>query len=441
GSVSRRLTLLVLAAAAAAWSAYLWLELIDARQGGEAFCAFGGGCDALWDGAFASWIQRVTGLPVAAWGVVWGGAALLVTALRSFRDRDDKVSMALRTASLVIASAGIASLGVLVAASVAANALCGSCIVTYIFVLAWVVVALFDFVRDRRKTPGSSYVHGTALAAGATAAVFLMLLIPGRNTPMSTSALADASFTAVSGDVLGEASDATSNDPERDQQLIQFLASLELEAAQLVSRSLEVMRTATPVPVEPPRALLYEDDAPVRITTFTDARCSHCAGLHRDLDVIRGLPGGANFSLEARHYPLDGNCNANLQAHGSEESASCTAARAEICAESLDDATRGQLVGAIYAKQQGLVPADVMQIASPVVTNLESCLAAPATAAILLDDIAWATRHDIRGTPMVLINGRKGTAFGPFLYAMVLAGGDLDHRAFAMLPDPPPAEG
>ena len=40
------------------------------------------------------------------------------------------------------------------------------------------------------------------------------------------------------------------------------------------------------------------------------------------------------------------------------------------------------------------------------------------------------------GTPLVLVNGRRGAAFGPFLYAMVLTKGSPDHPAFAGLPPP-----
>ena len=49
-----------------------------------------------------------------------------------------------------------------------------------------------------------------------------------------------------------------------------------------------------------------------------------------------------------------------------------------------------------------------------------------------------ATRHEFEGTPLVLVNGRKGSAFGPFLYAMVLTEGRPDHPAFGALPAPKP---
>jgi len=39
----------------------------------------------------------------------------------------------------------------------------------------------------------------------------------------------------------------------------------------------------------------------------------------------------------------------------------------------------------------------------------------------------------------VLVNGRHGSAFPPFLYAIALAGGSPDHSAFDGLPPPDPA--
>ena len=57
-----------------------------------------------------------------------------------------------------------------------------------------------------------------------------------------------------------------------------------------------------------------------------------------------------------------------------------------------------------------------------------------ATEAALRDDIAWAMSCDIKGTPLMLVNGRTAPAFPPFLHAILLAGGDAKHPLFAYLP-------
>ncbi|MEO8348552.1 MAG: vitamin K epoxide reductase family protein, partial [Acidobacteriota bacterium] len=69
--------LVVLGALSALWSLFLWMELVLLRSGGRSFCATGGklDCSAIWNGAFASAVQRLTGLPIAGWGLVWSAVA------------------------------------------------------------------------------------------------------------------------------------------------------------------------------------------------------------------------------------------------------------------------------------------------------------------------------------------------------------------------------
>ena len=59
--------------AASLLAAFLWAQLVISRSGGVSFCGPGDSdCASLWNGSFASWVHRMTGLPVAAWGLVWG---------------------------------------------------------------------------------------------------------------------------------------------------------------------------------------------------------------------------------------------------------------------------------------------------------------------------------------------------------------------------------
>ena len=71
--------------------------------------------------------------------------------------------------------------------------------------------------------------------------------------------------------------------------------------------------------------------------------------------------------------------------------------------------------------------------------ELERCVASPEVAQELAEDVDYAWEFEPDGTPLVLVNGRRGTSFGPFLYAMVLTGGDPEHPAFEALPPPNPA--
>jgi serine/threonine-protein kinase len=67
---------------------------------------------------------------------------------------------------------------------------------------------------------------------------------------------------------------------------------------------------------------------------------------------------------------------------------------------------------------------------------LEACVRSAATEAHLRDDLEWATAQGIEGTPLVLVNGRKASAWPPFLMVIVLTGGRTDHPLLAHLPGP-----
>jgi serine/threonine-protein kinase len=70
--------------------------------------------------------------------------------------------------------------------------------------------------------------------------------------------------------------------------------------------------------------------------------------------------------------------------------------------------------------------------------ELQACLRAPETERKLQDDIRWAVEHDIHGTPLLLVNGRKALPFPPLLYVLALTRGATAHPAFIALPPPQP---
>jgi serine/threonine-protein kinase len=171
----------------------------------------------------------------------------------------------------------------------------------------------------------------------------------------------------------------------------------------------------------------------VRITEFTDVLCDHCADLHRTLASLREHAGAASFSVEPRQFPLDGRCNPMIQ-RGGESNVRCLAARAQICLEGHERAF--EFSGALFANQKSLTEARIYELAQPFASRaaLDRCLRDAATEGRLQSDIADASRHELEGTPLVLVNGRKGTSFGPFLYAMILTRGEAAHPAFTGLP-------
>jgi serine/threonine-protein kinase len=425
-----------LAALHALLALFQWAQLMVARGGGEAFCGLdeSGACASIWDLPFANAVQHWTGLPVAGWGLVWSlvafGLALGVLVRRA-RGRSPEP---LWTAAALTALAGIAGVLTLAAVSLSFGQLCSTCAVTYLLVIAYAAVCL----RETGRLRSAAVLRGGGIAAGATLASFLGLLYPGLHTP---HAAADVGRLALEQAARGvpEAPPAASEYPSAGElpglSLEKMIADLPELYRQGLSDLLGRYAEKGAVPLRPARSLLGSSRAPVRITEFTDVLCGHCAELHRTLEALRELLPTGSFSLELRHYPLDSACNPQL-ARESTKPLRCLAARVQICLEGSPRAF--EFAGALFRNQRELTEQKVFELAARFMSraSLEACAAAPETEAKLQDDITWAGEHEIEGTPLVLVNGRRGSAFPPFLMAVVLSQGSPQHPAFEGLPPP-----
>jgi protein-disulfide isomerase len=430
GRAARALGLLAgLGALASLWALYLWSELVAARRGGTPFCAFGeSDCAALWDAGFASAIHRATGLPVAAWGLVWGIVALALPVAALVVASGGRPVGRLAAAVRATAIAGAAGVVALLAASAAAGMFCSSCALTYVVTLAYAAIGIVVL----KGVAAGLFAKGAVTAAAVTAVAFLTLLYPGLKTPRDAVRAGDEALRAVAPSAPAAAVAGRAL-PDATSKLNELIAGLRPEARQALADSLYLYANSPAVAQETPRALAGPADAPVRITTFTDVLCSHCASLHATLDYLTTILPAESFAVDSRQFPLDGACNRHLQGGGA-ESVRCLASKARLC---FDPTPRGkEFAGALYARQSDLTPELVYEIAAPYAAraDLERCVASGATARSLAEDVDYAWRFRPDGTPLVLVNGRQGTSFGPFLYAMVLTGGDPSHPAFAALP-------
>jgi serine/threonine-protein kinase len=428
-------------------SVFLWLQLVLARSGGPSVCGpeDGGSCGQLWDGRFARAVQETTGLPVAAWGLVWALVAFTLPLLELLRQADRGSSPGLLAGVRWTAAAGLGAALGLFATSLSAGALCAGCLAVQATAAAYAAIALYAW----RALPFTDAGRGAAMAGGLALSAALLLLYPGQHTPRARTG-ADTLARAVeatggaspaapaSATPAGEASDGTgTGDPARDKQLQEFVASLQPEAKQALSDSLSVYRAAAAAPPARTRSLLGPASAPVRITEFTDVRCPHCADLHEALAYLRQNLPADSFQIEPRQFPLDGACNPAIRQRG-DDPVRCLAAKAQICLEGHPRAF--DYAAALFARYRSLTVEQVYTLAGPYKprADLQACVASPETQAKLEEDVREATRHDFDGTPLVLVNGRKGSSFGPFLYAMILTGGRAHHPAFATLPAPRP---
>jgi len=421
-------SLVALGALSALWALFLWAELLVARAGGTAFCAFGetSDCAAVWNSAFASAIHARTGLPVAGWGLTWSVVAFLLPLVALLRRAEGRPTPALASATRLMAAAGVVSVVVLLAVSAAEKAFCGSCVLTYLLAAGYAGIALPGWQGVGLPEPG----RGAVLAGGLTAAAFLLLLYPGLRTPKSGG---EAGREAIATAARSAGVRAGTGDPGRDGELRRLVDSLAPTMKQTLADSLDIYRRSPAVPPPRPRLLLGPEAAPVRIIEFTDVRCEHCADLQKTLDALReSLPSGS-FSVEPRQFPLDGECNPLVTAKG-RDPVRCLAALARICLERTEGATA--FARALFERQATLTREQVFELAAPAMPRpaLEACVGSDAARRKLADDVGYASGFHPDGTPIVIVNGRRGTSFGPFLYAMVLTGGADSHSAFDALP-------
>ncbi len=446
------------------WALFQWTQLVAARTGGSSFCSLGDStaCVDIWDSAFATAIQEWTGVPIAGWGLVWSLAAtaLPLWALVGRAEGDSKGEAKEKgdgqeekaepssawVATVWISLAGVVAVLGLIAASLAYGALCTTCAVTYTLVAAYVAVC---FVQ----TPPTAVplARGISPAAAAVAAAYVLLFIPGLQTPMSQAAESRKALLQITGEQVAErrvdepsrpapgsprAGDpgepATAEDPI--ERLATMLAQLPPQVKQLFADELLRYKTSEAVPLRDPRSLVGPANAPVRITEWTDTLCGHCAGLHDTLAQLRSALPPDSFAVEARHFPLDSTCNAEITSDPAHP-VRCLAAQAKICLEGKEGAF--DYANRLYVRQSGLTDEDVYSQAEPWMSRdeLATCVASDATSAKLADDVAWAAENEIEGTPMVLLNGKRVAPFGPLLFALVLTEGDATHPAFAGLPE------
>lgn len=465
------LTLLVLVGAAtAAWAVFLWLQLIEARRGGTPFCGFGGAgdCKALWDGPFASAIHRFTGLPLAGWGVVWGVvAAALALAARQRRVRGEGVERHAAALKLMTLG-GLAGILVFGAVSWASGQFCFGCVVTYVLVGLFALIFWQGFQQAGMAPLG----RGVSWAVLGTLGAYLLLLLPGLKTPKSLGeqgrqAMADVAAASAAAPAPSTTSSPApadevevpppapapavtpgaggpllfdgppTGDEARDRALTSLVAGLSTVDRQMFSNFLYAYMRAPQVPPVTPRAVWGSVKAPVRITAFSDVLCSHCAELDQQLDSLRGLAPADSFQVEERFFPLDASCNPHMQ-RTEPQALRCLGAKAVICLEGKPGWR--ELLHQLFTNQERLTPDMVYQFAASYVdaATLASCVANPATAKKIGDDIEWARRHDIQGTPLVLVNGRRSPREPRLLYALVLTGGKPNHPAFRDLPPPDP---
>jgi serine/threonine-protein kinase len=288
-------------------------------------------------------------------------------------------------------------------------------------------------------------MKGAAVWSGGFAvAAYLGLLGPGLATPH-----ANASGT----ELLGKVEKSKAAAPEKqtpsssagrpfsavDQALADFIGTLPVQEKQRLSNMVAMYRAnAAAAPAQgaqPARGLFGPNNAPLKMVEWVDIRCGHCRQLNDVMAEIKKVSPPGSFSLEARNFPLDSECNPQVQSTDG-MGVRCAAAKAMICLEPTKEFW--DIRDKLFTAQADLTSKDkVLEIASSGSMKrpaLESCMASPETAKKLQDDIDQAMKFNLQGTPLVVLNGREGFAMPTFLYAMTLTGGESTSPAFDALP-------
>ena len=421
----------LLALLSAGYALHLWGQLSVADSGGAVTCPFDseGDCADVWRSGFALSVERASGLPVAAHGVLWSLVAFLLPAgVIVARLRGGRGDL-LWAAALVTAVTGVAVVIALAVAQLVDGRFCASCGIAYALTLSYAAVCLFATAR----IPWSLLARGGAVAGAAAVLCFAGLALAAPQRPKPPAAADPHAGHAHAAEPHG--GPPTAELAAGAEGLARFLQNLSPISAQTLARDLAEYRARPQVETRPPRALIGPPMAPVRITDFADFRCSHCAALHATLMQIRQIAPEGSFSIDSHYFPLDGACNPQIP-RASQDAVGCVAARALICLE--NDPGAFQLAGEYYTRQRGLTVDQIYDLAAPLRSRsaLEACVASAETDAKLRDDIAAATKLGIQGTPLVLVNGRQATPRPATLLALILAGGDPGHPAFASLPKP-----
>jgi serine/threonine-protein kinase len=410
-------------------SVYQWLELVEVRSGGDApLCTLSANldCAAVWNSAFSQQVHRLTKLPVVGWGLAWGLVvlALAVALLYIMKKQPATAPDTLLWALRLTTATGVLVVLALLVYSISIGLFCPTCILFYVLVAA---AAYLTFRQPASTSP--PLADAALLSAGLLLVVFAPLLYFGLHTPREnilTTPISSVTDGALPQPVVHSAT-----------PLEQFLNSLPPRLQEATGDALAMYRAAQPVnkPLDPRRLTYGSASAPVHLIEWTDIRCPHCKNMEAHLDEIRRISPDGSWSQETRHYPLDNECNPNIERSGG--GISCLAARLEICLIGSPEFSRVR--SKLFEEQENLTKERIWEIASQDSERrktLEACVDSPATAATLQEDIAYAEQHGITGTPLVVINARKAPALPAFMFALIMAQGRADDPGFAVLPKP-----
>lgn len=425
--------LLVLGLLLSLLALFQWAELLISLEGGDISCSIDErfNCAQVWTSPFAVQAHALTGVPVAGWGLIYGlavfGLGLLATRAALL---GRSLAPSLHALRLFAGTGVVVSVG-LFGVTATLGTYCLTCLGTYCLVGALAAVVFRLRPEQGLAQVGWGKVLGpsAALVIGA----WLILLWPGSRTPHEK--VVDLGTKKGEPKVAGAtlpSKPAAPSDP-----LSEFIANLPASARQAVADGLLELKSGRPVSaVYPTRLVVGPTGAKVHLLDWSDLRCGHCRHLAEIMGQLEEEAPGA-FSHESRYFPLDGSCNPKVPPNMTDSTkVRCDGAKAMICLEG--EAGYMAVRRAVFLEQQTMTMDRLFQLAKEKANVdrrvLEACIVHPDTQKKLAEDIEYAARFDIQGTPLLLLNGVSVHPVAPFLYAMILAGGDPNAPGLTGLP-------
>ncbi len=371
-------------------------------------------CVAVWNLPIAHAVHRVLGIPIAATGVVYGVAAAALGILVFWRVSSQRNDAVLAAGAKILAVCGIVVCGTLFGVSIHAGVVCPTCLATYVGTLCFALAAFF---HDPRIPPWRALGLGSALVVAISFSTYALVRL-----------LVGDSSAADSAPKLLTAAEVTRE-----------IAALPENRRQFMARALEAYRRASPIDGSdfPVRRRDGSSQAQVRLVDFVDIRCPHCRVMDATVGRLRKSLAPSALSIEQRFFPLDQECNPYVGADPT-DGVRCLSARLLICLEA--SAGYSDARAALFENQQTMTRKTALLFAAEAAKQSEvalaACAASPRTDSALQDDMAFAMRFHLEGTPLVVINGRPVSPIPLLVEALVFSGGNPEAPMFAALPRP-----
>ena len=163
--------------------------------------------------------------------------------------------------------------------------------------------------------------------------------------------------------------------------------------------------------IEAPYFLEKASRASLQLIKFSDFQCPACRTLSKALHKIAKKYKG-KINMQYMFYPLDNNCNPDV--NRAFHPLACEAAYLASC---LPDKFK-QVETDIFDNQESLSKKWLTQYAKK--ENVYECYTSPSTKEKVIDIIRAANPYQIKGTPTLIVNGKKIDRLIPLKYLYLI---------------------